>query len=92
MKVTLTRTWELSDEHPMSREGRPVLVNRSTGAAAGPGDLVDGTPFWGVMEAARLVAHLAKSVRLNAAEKTLVDRFIESLPPEASGASDGLLR
>ncbi len=81
MKVTLSRSWELSDEHPMSRDGRPVLVNRSTGGASGPGDLVDGTPFWGVMEATRLVAHLAKSVRLNAAEKTLVDRFIEGQQP-----------
>ena len=81
MKVTLSRSWELSDEPPLSREGRPVLVNRSTGAASGPGDLVDGTPFWGVMEAGRLVAQLAKSVRLNAAEKTLVDRFIEGQQP-----------
>ncbi len=92
MKVTLTRTWELSDEHAMSRAGQPVLVHRGTGAASGPGDPVEASPLWGVLPAARLVARMVKTVRLNARDMTLVTRFIESLPPEASGASDGLLR
>ena len=81
MKVTLTRSWELSDEHAMSKAGRPVLVNRSTGGAYGPEDLVDASGFWGVLAAARLVTRLAKTVRLNAQEKTLVDRFVGSVPP-----------
>ncbi len=81
MKVTLTRVWELSDEHAMSRDGRPVLVNRSTGEAKGPEDLVDASPFWGVLPAARLVVQLAKTVRLSGREKVLVERFVGSLPP-----------
>ncbi len=82
MKVTLTRAWELSDEHARSRAGQPVLVNRGTGAAYGPGAPVDAFPLWGVLPAARLVAHLAKTVRLNAQDMTRVTRFIESLPPQ----------
>jgi hypothetical protein len=81
MKVTFSRVWDLSDEHAMSRDGRPVLVNRSTGDAKGPEDLVAASPFWGVLPAARLVAQLAKTVRLNAGEKALVERFVGSLPP-----------
>ena len=80
MRVTLTRSWELSDEHAMSRDGQPVLVNRSTGNAYGPGDPVEASPFWGVLPAARLVARMGKTVRLNAGEKVLVERFIGSLP------------
>ncbi len=81
MKVTLTRTWALSDEPPGSRAGQPVLVHRGTGAAYGPGDPVEASPLWGVLPAARLGAHLAKTVRLNAQEMTLVDRFIEGQQP-----------
>ncbi len=81
MKVPLTRTWELSDEHPMSSYERPVLVNRVTGEIWGPGDLVEAYAFWGVLPAARVVARLARTVRLNAAEKTLVDRFLGGEPP-----------
>ncbi len=80
MKVTFTRVWELSDEHAMSRDERPVLVNRSTGDAKGPEGLVDAAPFWGVLPAARLVAQLTKTVRLSGREKVLVDRFIDLLP------------
>jgi len=60
----------------MSSYDRLVLVNRSTGEVWGPGDLVEAYAFWGLLPAARVVARLAKTVRLTAGEKALVARFV----------------
>ena len=40
MKIYLSQSWELSDEHSASIEGRPVLVNKKSGEAYGPGDII----------------------------------------------------
>ncbi len=74
MKVTLTRTRTLSDEHPMSSYDRPVLVNRITGEVWGPGDLEEAYAFWGLLPASRVVGRLAKTARLSAEERALVTR------------------
>ncbi len=55
MNVTLTLTWELSTEHPASTYGQPVLVNRDTGEAYGPSDVVQVYGPMGRMVAAKAV-------------------------------------
>jgi hypothetical protein len=40
MKATLAPSWDLTTEHAASSYGQPVLVNRGTGEAFGPGDIL----------------------------------------------------
>jgi hypothetical protein len=40
MIITLTPSFELSDKHSSSDYGQPVLVNRQTGEAFEPGDII----------------------------------------------------
>ncbi len=46
MKIQLTPSYELTNEHSASSYGRPVLVNRGSGEAYGPGDIVRAYPSW----------------------------------------------
>ncbi len=41
MQVALAPLWELTTEHACASDRHPVLVNRSTWEAFGPGDLVE---------------------------------------------------
>ena len=47
MKALLSPAWELSTEHAAGSHGQPVLVNRRTGDAFGPGDVVTLSPSHG---------------------------------------------
>jgi len=80
MKATLSPRWELSSEHAASRDGQPVLVDRDTGDAYGPGDILQAYNSWGFLPAARVVARLAQAADLDAAERALVDRFVVGQP------------
>jgi hypothetical protein len=79
MKAILSPEWELSTVNPASRDGRPVLVNRSTWQAFGPRDQVRLYPSQGYEKAADAVARLAETAKLTVGGDTLVARFIEQL-------------
>jgi hypothetical protein len=80
MKATLSPRWELSTDHAASHGGAPVLVDRDTGDAYGPGDILQVSNSWGFLPAARVVARLAQAADLDTAEQALVDRFVVSRP------------
>jgi hypothetical protein len=81
MKAILSPEWELSTDDPASRHGQPVLVNRSTWEAFGPGDKVKLYPSQGYAKAADAVARLAETAKRNGDGDALVARFVGSLPP-----------
>jgi hypothetical protein len=81
MKAVLSVTWELSTEHPASTYGQPVLVNRDTGGAYGPSDIVQIYEYLGPMVAARAVRRLARAAELTVAQQALVAQFVGSIPP-----------
>jgi hypothetical protein len=81
MKATLTPTWELSTEHAASSDGHPVLVDRETGDAYGPDDIVQLYPRHGFILASEGVRRLAKGAHLDADGLRLVERFIRAAPP-----------
>jgi hypothetical protein len=58
--------------------GFPVLLNRDTGTAYGPRDLVMMLcPSWGFVPASDAVRRLAKMKQLDEEELALVGRFIK---------------
>ena len=69
MKVTLTPSWILTTEHASSSYGQPVLVNRGSQEAFGPGDIVKPYPSWGYMLAADAVKRMVKTARSAKARK-----------------------
>jgi len=83
VKTLLAPSWELSTEHAASSYGQPVLVNRGTGEAFGPGDVLIPYPSWGYVTAAMAVARFAKRKRLDADGAALVEKFVGSLTPAA---------
>ena len=75
MQVNLKPSWELSTEHAACSYGQPVLVNRATGEAFGPGDILKAYPSWGYMPAAATVERMAKTAKLDDEGRELVGRF-----------------
>ena len=75
MKANLSPSWELSTENAASSYGQPVLVNRSTGEAFGPGDILKPYPSYGSMVAAAAVMRMAKTKRLDEDGQNLVAKF-----------------
>ncbi len=75
MKALLTGTWELSTDHAASSYGQPVLVNRPTGEAYGPADVVKAYPSYGFMPAAAAVARMARTANLDEDGKAQVASF-----------------
>ena len=76
MKVTLSPSYELTNEHAASSYGQPVLVNRDTGEAYGPGDVLHAFPSWSDMPAKKAVERMAKANKFTYVEQRLVDRFV----------------
>jgi hypothetical protein len=75
MTCQLAPSWILTTDHAASSHGQPVLVNRASGAAYGPGDLVEAYPSHGPTLAANAVDRLAKTASLDAAGLKLVEKF-----------------
>jgi len=75
MKVRLTATWELTDEHSASSKGQPVLVCRRTGEKFGPGDIMEPYANWGLKPAAVHAAQISSMKKLSDEEKEFVQRF-----------------
>ena len=80
MNATLSPSWELTDDRAASRDGQPILVDRTTGEAFGPGDLVRLHERQGRIPAALAARRLAVAAELDTAEWGLVARFVGSLP------------
>lgn len=82
MHTNLAPSWDLTTDHAASSYGQPVLVNRGTGEAYGPGDVLVPYPSWGYVTGAMAVARLAKRRKLDADGKALVERFTRLAPVE----------
>jgi hypothetical protein len=61
MKIHLSSSWDLSTDLAVPSHDRPVLVNRTTGQAFGPADIVMLYPSYGLMLACEAVRRLAKT-------------------------------
>jgi len=79
VQVNLSGSWELSTDHAASSYGQPVLVNRATGEAFGPGDILKPYPSYGFMPAAEAVRRLSKTADLDADGRDLVAKFADFL-------------
>jgi hypothetical protein len=77
MQIILSPSWILTDEHSASNDGIPVLANRGTGEAYGPGDTVRAYPSQDLVPAARVVDRLlgGKKQELTEEEKVFVRAF-----------------
>jgi hypothetical protein len=80
MEIRLHPSWKLSSDHAASKGGKPVLVNRDTGKAYGPGEPVKLYPSWKLAHAAPLVRLLAKRAHLDDESAKLVSKFLASWP------------
>jgi len=76
MRITLTPSYQLTDQHPASSYGQPVLVNRGSGEAFGPGDILTPYPSWGMMPARNVVRRMAKTAKLTDEERVSVAGFV----------------
>ncbi len=74
--IELSPRWMLKTDHAHWSYGRPVLVNRSTGEAFEPDEMMRPYPNFGVTTAARGVARLAKTQDHSAEEWALIRRFV----------------
>ena len=81
MKAVLSVTWELSTEHPAGIYGQPGLVNRDTGQAYSPGNIVQVNERMRPMLALLAVRKLAQAAELDPAQRELVARFAGTVPP-----------
>jgi hypothetical protein len=75
MKVRFTPSWELTDERAESSYGQPVLVERRTGKAFGPGDLLEPYAHWGLESAAVHVTRMSSMKKLSSEDLEFVGRF-----------------
>ena len=75
MKTLLTPSFFLSDEHAASSYSQPVLVDRHTGAAFGPGDILRPYPSWSLEPASRHVRRMARTAGLDDDGQRAVESF-----------------
>ena len=84
MKIRLTPSFELSDERVESSKGQPVLVNRPTGKAYGPEDIIEPYAFWGLKPAAIHVVRMSNMNKHTDEEMEFIKRFY----PTEAGPSE----
>jgi len=77
MKIQLTPSFELSNEHAASSYGQPVLLHRATNEAFGPGDILSPYPSWGLMPASKAVERMARTKKLTYDEQQFVKKFTD---------------
>jgi hypothetical protein len=75
MKVRLTASFELTDERADSFSGQPVLVNRPTGKAYGPGDFIEPYESWGFKPAVVHVTRMTKMKKHTHEEMQFIRKF-----------------
>lgn len=77
MQVTLTPSYELSDEHSASSYGQGVLVNRKSGEAFGPGDIIRAYPCWPFQPASQAVERMTRRLdRFGRDKRAFIQGFI----------------
>jgi excisionase family DNA binding protein len=81
MTITLSPSWQLTDEHSQSSYGIPVLINRGTDDVYGPADIIQPYPSWGYMPAANAVARLMDIGERTDEERVFAARFQAAMPP-----------
>jgi hypothetical protein len=77
MKIILTPSWELSNEHSQSCHGQPVLVNRASREVYGPADIVQAYRSWTFQPAADAVKRMAGNLKLTRGARSFVKAFID---------------
>ena len=78
MELNLNETWPtwiLTDEHPASSYGQPVLVNLESNQAYGSGDLMKFSPKAGFVPCHRFVRKLTEDREFSEDELKFIDRF-----------------
>ncbi len=75
MRVALTPSFELSNEHAASSDEAPVLVNRHTEETYGPTDILIAYSMWGPIGAASAVLRMVHGKELTGPEREFVKRF-----------------
>jgi len=82
MKVQLTPSLVLTDEHSASRKGQPVLADQGTNGAYGPADMIEPYSSWGLKPCALHVARVYrwKRAQLIEDERAFVEKFIKGFP------------
>jgi len=75
MEIILKPSWILTTDHSASSYGQPVLVNRGTGEAYGPGDIINAYPSWDYQPARAAVHRMLKTANLTEEEKAAVEKF-----------------
>ena len=75
MTLSLSGRWELTTDHAASSYGAPVLLDRTSGEAFGPADIIEAYPSWGLMPAAAAAQRLAKIATLAGDDAAIVARF-----------------
>jgi len=76
MKLHLTPSWILSDEHLASSYGKPVLVDQDTGEAYGPGDIVKILPGGSYVPGYIAVKAFTEGESFSAEELAFIDQFL----------------
>lgn len=77
-RVRLTARWDVTTEHSQSSSAQPVLVDRRSGTAYGPGDLVRMAPRGPLLLAAEAVQRrlVARRKKLPVAGRALAEQFV----------------
>ncbi len=79
MEVVLRPSWKLTDEHPASSYGVPVLVNRFNNSAYRSGDVLEPYSSWGWINARVAVFRMLRTLQLDHVERAFVSKFGLSL-------------
>jgi hypothetical protein len=69
-------SWELTTDHAASSYGQAVLVNRGSGEAYGPDDVVKCYSSWPYQPARIAAERMMKRKKLTDEERSFVDRFV----------------
>jgi len=75
MEILLRRSWKLTDEHPDSTNGIPVLANRLNNHAYRPGDVLRPYSSWDYVNGRVAVHRMLKTVQLDHVERAFVSKF-----------------
>ena len=82
MKVRLKTHYVLTDEHPTSTKGEPILVNETTGEVFGPMDVFEASESYGTLLARAAVKRMSRRESLTDKEREFVERFTKPITRE----------
>jgi len=71
MNIRLTPSWAFTTNHAAACYGMPVLVNRATGTAFGPEDLLKPYPSWPMMTGQEALERLRRIYNLGHPDRPL---------------------